>query len=397
MPLSPRPPHAPARLPVLDGIRGLAILLVVTHNLNLLTGPQSLSSHLVATVLERGWIGVQLFFVLSGSLITGILIDSHDDPHPYARFFASRTLRILPLYYGTLLVVFGLLPLLNLGTHASAATIVSLSLFVSNWVQPFLPGDSPLPHFWSLAVEEQFYLLWPFAIRRLDPRGIVRLCAGVAVVALLARAWMIWNGDSHNAVYEYSICRMDALAAGAAAAALLRWPGCREWLVARPQQLVAGGLAVLLAGALVCHGYTQFNVNTQTVGYLALSLGFAAVVLGLACADLAPEPQRWAEPLRAAWLRRVGLYSYAMYVLHAPLHGLLGTPWMKSHGWGDPSALGSSLAYIAIGTLVTFAAGALSYHQFEVHFLRLKPRLTRLLSSRPAGSGKAALSSNGQP
>jgi len=378
-------PAVPPRLPVLDGVRGIAILLVVTHNLNLLTDPSGLAARLVVAGLERGWLGVQLFFVLSGFLITGILIDSRDDPRPYSQFFTSRALRILPLYYGTLLVVFGLLPLLHVGTAATPLTIGSLVLFVSNWVQPFQPGDSPLPHFWSLAVEEQFYLLWPFAIARLSPKGIVRLCVAVALAALAARALLIGLAFPSAAVYQFSICRMDALACGGAAAALLRWPAARAWLLQRPLQVLLIGAAIVLAGAAACHGYTQYQLTTQTAGYTALSIGFAAIVLALACADMTPAPARWAAPLRSAWLRRFGLYSYAMYVLHVPLHGHVGLPLLQSWGRAKPTELGAAAAYIAVGTLVSFAAGALSYHLFEVHFLRLKHRL-RAMGSAPSAT-----------
>ena len=305
-------PAVPPRLPVLDGVRGIAILLVVTHNLNLLTDPTGLAARFAVAGLERGWLGVQLFFVLSGFLITGILIDSRDHPRPYSQFFTSRALRILPLYYATLLVVFGLLPLLQAGAAATPLTLGSLALFVSNWVQPFQPGDSPLPHFWSLAVEEQFYLLWPFAIARLNPKAILRLCAAVALAALASRALLIGLSFPSAAVYQFSICRMDALACGGAAAALLRWPEARAWLIARPLQVLLMGAGVVLAGAAASHGYTQYALGTQTAGYTALSIGFAAIVLALACTDLGPTPSRWAAPLRSAWLRRFGLYSYAM-------------------------------------------------------------------------------------
>src|SRR5690349_3858611 len=105
--LSPAPAHPvspPARLPVLDGLRAVAILLVVPHNLNLIATFSG--TQLAVAALHRGWIGVQLFFVLSGFLITGILLDARDSPHYYRSFFVRRALRIFPLYYATLLVLF---------------------------------------------------------------------------------------------------------------------------------------------------------------------------------------------------------------------------------------------------------------------------------------------------
>src|SRR5205814_3960566 len=112
---SPAPAHPvspPARLPTLDGLRAIAILLVVPHNLDLIATFDG--AQLVVAALHRGWIGVQLFFVLSGFLITGILLDARDAPDYYRSFFVRRALRIFPLYYATLLVLFVLLPALGL-------------------------------------------------------------------------------------------------------------------------------------------------------------------------------------------------------------------------------------------------------------------------------------------
>jgi peptidoglycan/LPS O-acetylase OafA/YrhL len=295
-------------------------------------------------------------------------------------FFASRSLRILPLYYATLLVVLVVLPLLHLWPAATPTMAAALTFMVSNWFQPFNPGGGSLPHFWSLAVEEQFYLLWPFLIWHLSPKGIVKLCLGVVFTALLARGVMLYLGLTHEAVYEWSICRMDALACGGAAAALLRWPGVRERLFARPGRWLAMGVGVLLFGAAACKGYTQYTPTTQTLGYLCLSVGFALAVLAAACADLRTISPIWAAPLRQAWLRRVGLYSYAMYVLHVPLHVAIALPLLKAWGLHPTTDLGVTLAYLAVGTLAVFAAGALSYHAFELHFLRLKERVRRTLA-----------------
>jgi peptidoglycan/LPS O-acetylase OafA/YrhL len=378
---APDGPAAVGHLPSLDGLRGLAILMVVTHNLNLIQ-PADLASHALVSLFDRGWLGVQLFFVLSGFLITGILIDSRHQARPYVAFFGARLLRVLPLYYATLFGVFVVLPLLQHGLGGAPETVWWLALFLSNWA-PLQHGDNPLPHFWSLAVEEQFYLLWPFLVPRFSLRGLVKFCLGLTVAALGIRFALIHSGVSPESIYKYSVCRMDALACGGAAAALLRLPPARDWLMGHPRHLLAATAALLVAAA-ASGRFTQYAEATQLLGYFFLSLGFAAALLALVCADLKARgtsstpparrglPGRW---LRGRWLRRLGRYSYAMYVLHVPLHLVAGMPLLRLLSGRAAPDLAAGLAYVVAGTLATFVLGTVSYHAFEVHFLRLKKRL----------------------
>jgi peptidoglycan/LPS O-acetylase OafA/YrhL len=388
---APDAPAAIGHLPSLDGLRGLAILMVVTHNLDLIQ-PGDWASHAIVSLFDRGWLGVQLFFVLSGFLITGILIDSRHQARPCVAFFGARLLRILPLYYATLFGVFVVLPLLRHGLGGASESVWWLALFLSNWA-PLHAGDNPLPHFWSLAVEEQFYLLWPFLVPRFSLRGLIRFCLGLTVVALGIRFALIHLGVSPESIYKYSVCRIDALACGGAAAALLRLPRARAWLMGHPRHLLAAVAALLLAAA-ASGRFTQYAEATQLLGYFFLSIGFAALLLAVVCADLKARgastpaarrrlPGRW---LQGRWLRRLGRYSYAMYVLHVPLHLVIGLPLLHLLFGGTAPGLTTGLVYVAAGTLATFVLGALSYHAFEVHFLRLKKRL---FLGQAEGAGRA--------
>src|SRR3984885_7746101 len=157
------------QIPALDGIRGLAIIWVVLHNATgiPLTLPASRWLHLFPLLASRGWIGVQLFFALSGFLITAGLLDSQRTAHYFRNFYAKRALRILPLYYAVLFALLVVLPhLITPRSHYSHEDQAALWLFVLNWtnLQPYGFG-----HFWSLAVEEQFYLFWPLVGWRLPP------------------------------------------------------------------------------------------------------------------------------------------------------------------------------------------------------------------------------------
>jgi peptidoglycan/LPS O-acetylase OafA/YrhL len=334
------------------------------------------AAYLVVAALQRGWIGVQLFFVLSGFLITGILLDARDAPDYYRSFFVRRVLRIFPLYYATLVVLFVLLPGLNLVPPFGGDPLLELSYwgYFSNWYGPFHPGVDSVSHFWSLASEEQFYLLWPFVVRRRGARWILHLCLAIAAASLSLRIVMVLAGVPVQAIYQFLATRMDALALGGAAAAGFRDPSLVSWAVRRRRWLLGSGVATLLAGGLVSRGYNFADPVTLSFGYTFLALGFALIVGGAAAADVGLAGL---AVLRWTPLRSVAKYSYAMYVLSVPLHFLVGKPILSALGWAPNEGIIAGFTYIIVGTLLSFFAAAGSYYLLEVHFLKLKDRLAR--------------------
>ena len=365
----------PGHLPALDGVRGVAIGLVLAHNLDIISGRQSLIGHLTDLAVNEGWVGVQLFFVLSGFLITGILLDSRAATNYYGAFFARRFLRIFPLYYATLFVAFVLLPRLTAhppdGHHQ-----IWLWCYLSNW-RGLIPGAPPeFPHFWSLAVEEQFYLIWPFVVRRLSARRLLRLCAGLMILAFAVRVVMRQLRSGPEPVYQWTICRVDALAAGAAVAVMLRLRELRAALERHGRAIRLGAWGLLLGGAVATHAFPRTIERGQTLGYTLLALVFAALVVIAARGDLRRDGRwgtRLACALRAAPLRSMGKYSYGMYVFHMPIHFFLRdhvSGW-AIHRFGKIGVM-VDLAYLLGGGAVTFLAAFLSYHLLEKHFLALK-------------------------
>lgn len=361
-------------LPALDGLRAIAILLVIPHNISVLAAHTSGIAYVMGLVANVGWIGVQLFFALSGFLITGNLLDTRKASNYYRAFFARRVLRIFPLYFGSLLVVCVVAPRLFQMPAEFTETLRYLPiylLFLSNWTQPFGLSVEGFPHFWSLAIEEQFYLLWPLVVHHHAPQKLLRICIGIMVAALIIRVSMIMGGAASGPLYMFTTSRMDALAAGAALAAMLRIPHIAQSLKEHANRLAAATFALLLFGAASTHAYTNEAVTTHSFGYSILAIGFALLVALAAMKSSGVFSMLW-KVLTIAPLRLVGRYSYAMYVFHLPLHIFVGSKLL--HRLAPQVSTPIALLYLASMTVVTFALAALSYHFFESRFLALKKR-----------------------
>lgn len=359
-------------LPALDGLRAVAIALVLSHNFLLFESPVGVGKA-VNLLLNLGWVGVQLFFVLSGFLITRILLADRASPHYYRAFFGRRVLRIFPLYYLSLLVFTLLLPMVR--GEAVAEGTVWLWLFVSNWSGGAGLGSGGMPHFWSLAIEEQFYLLWPFVVRRLGARGVLRASLLLALASLCTRVALLQAGASSEAVYQWTPCRFDALALGAALAAFLALPGSSGRLAAWAPRLPWVLLVLALAGFVVTRGYPRTAPLGQTLGYSWLAVVFVVLVAFAVAAGLrgGGHARLLAHPAMVA----VGRVSFGMYVLHKPLHDLVGLPWLAWLGSGDRDDVALNLAYVSTASVFTFGVAWLSFQLFERRFLALKSRFPR--------------------
>ena len=375
------------RIPALDGIRGIAILWVVAHNTLADFGtPPPGPLHIVALLTNPGWIGVQVFFALSGFLITGNLLDTQRASNYYSVFYIHRALRILPLYFVVLFALLVVVPALvetPAQLQCTADHQLWLWFFLSNWAPKIDCTDYGygFAHFWSLAVEEQFYLFWPLLIYRLRPKPLVIICVAIAAVAMIGRSIAALNGVDSNTIYENTLFRMDALSLGSAAAALLRTPGWSKWAQRHIRVIGLSALVLFLAGVAFTRAYNIHGLSGQTIGYSILALT-GAVLVG-ATALLKDQRTLLTTVLNWRPLRSVGLYSYAMYVFHVPLHKFVGVPLLASRIDGAPTVL--VLTYVAAVTCVTYALSVLSYHLLEKRFLDLKkhfaPRVTATAES----------------
>jgi peptidoglycan/LPS O-acetylase OafA/YrhL len=361
----------------LDGVRGVAILLVIASHF---PGPGhslggGVGTRLLVKAASYGLLGVDLFFVLSGFLITGLLLEAKGRTDYFRNFYARRTLRIFPLYYFVLALLFLVWPRLATPSPmlAEAAEHQAwLWTYTTNfYVAARASWDSLtyVTHFWSLAIEEHFYLFWPLVVFVFSRRVLERICLGVMATALALRIGLALGDVNQIAITVLTPCRMDALCIGGLMALLVRRPGGMEAWIGR-----SGRVALLAGGAVVC--LSALGASTQ-LGHPVLhevrtSL-YALFFAGLTLMSLKPATNLVARALQGTVLRFLGKYSYGLYVYHGLLHWYFretGMPARLLAAIGHP--LLAVLANFALGLTLSVFAAVLSYQLLEKRFLVLK-------------------------
>lgn len=379
-------PGTIGHIPALDAVRGIAILLVLaTHFFNYdgLPPPAVWLDRLLSAITRTGWIGVDLFFVLSGFLITGILYDAKGSGRYFRNFYARRVLRIFPVYYVSLLVFLVLLPGLypeHRGLRALKADDFWYWTYLTNVqiAQHGFPWFGALGHFWSLAIEEQFYLVWPVVVFMFGRSSLIRVCAFCIVAAFVLRVLLMLGGYG-TAAYVMTPARMDALAMGAGLALIARGPkGLTPLIrVARPAAGVLG--AVLVAILVWRQGLIPWDPLMKTVGHTLLAAFFAAV---LVLALTSPEQTRWGRFWSSRTLRFFGRYSYGLYVFHHPMlfFNFGALLFLDRIPFLYGSLLLKKLVFVTAATAVSIALALISWHLYEKRCLGLK----RFFTSGPA-------------
>lgn len=351
---------AEARIAELDGVRGLAVLMVMAYHgfaYEMIFKSWSGVARVVTVLTNFGWLGVDMFFVLSGFLITGILLRTKQQPRALLRFYRRRALRILPLYYAVLLVI--------LLVYDNAGTFVLLSAFFLANVVTLFGVPFIYPPLWSLAVEEHFYLIWPWVVRAVTPAALALIAGAIVIGEPLARAAGAAQGWE---VYYFSWFRFDGLAWGALLAIFYQqMQRDREKL---GKLAVAGWVSatVLLLAALPFGLLTRQRLVGAALLYTIAQMFFASLMAFV----LAARETRWVSVWRWRWLRRCGDWSYCLYLVHL----LLLQAWdglAQRLGWSVEAVFGPFGRY-GIRALVVFPLAfllaALSFRYFESPLLR---------------------------
>lgn len=332
------------RVPQLDAIRGLAVLAVLVHNTD--------STSYTGFVARNGWMGVDLFFVLSGFLITGILLDTKSKEGYFRNFYARRCLRIWPLYYCALLFMFVIVPLVR---HSEAQQIFeprsmpwwSYFVYLQNFLVPTVTKATGLLGVtWSLAVEEQFYLVWPLVVRFCNEQTLRRIAIGIICLDPILRLVLVQRGFD---VYPNTFCRLDGLMWGALLALMFRGQAFSR------EGHVRGAWAILLVAAPLAF-VTAHRVEWAVYSFTALaSASFVYLAL--------TSKQKWLQAILAnRFLVYSGVISYGIYLLEKiPIDAV------KSFRLSGQPAI-----VLLITAAITYLLATLSWNLLEKPTLRLK-------------------------
>jgi peptidoglycan/LPS O-acetylase OafA/YrhL len=358
------------RISALDGVRGAAILLVVVYHLAVSVRDEFGYTNRLLRIGEFGWTGVGLFFVLSGFLITGILYDSKDNSRPSGRYFRNfymrRVLRILPLYYGVLLFVLLLRAVWPEAGFYGRANPAWMWVYLTNIVIAWKGSGAFgfMFHFWSLAIEQHFYLAWPLAMFLLNRRRLMQLAAALSFLSLGLRIALVLGGINPVAIYVLTSSYLDALCLGAVLALLVRRPeGVRN--LARPAWMAGSVSGILILAIIVVrHTLDPLDPVMQTLGYSLLAVFFGALLI----LSLTSPLQR---VLNLGILRWFGKYSYGIYVWH-PILFVLVFHTDPARAIRGGSGTVEMLVSLGLALMVTLAATLLSWHFWESQFLKLK-------------------------
>lgn len=358
---------------MLDGLRGLAILLVMGHHIYADFGTNDHDSFLFSVCMKffkYGYCGVDLFFVLSGYLITIGLLRTSSSKHYYRNFYSKRVLRVWPLYFLTLFIVgistsavYKIYP----GIFGQLRDWPWLIFFLSNIPMACRHEDvfGNLSHFWSLAIEEQFYAFWPITVR-VTKKLLLPTLFVIVAIALVSRAYAIVTNQGHLAAYAHTMCRMDGLAIGAIIATL------QGKLINTRMKSAANltfiGTSLLTLFVLVWLPKFGISYGEDLLAPTMFAITFAALLV--MCLQPVHPLHRF---LKNPVLRFVGTISFGLYVLH----NIFKAPLIPIGGIVElfPNREQTIAVYAAIKYGIAFIVAVVSYKFFEKPLLELKKRL----------------------
>ncbi len=341
----------------LDGIRGIAALIIVIFHFFTYSNSEYLSNLIFyQKATEFGQHGVSLFFVLSGFVITRILITTRENADYFSNFYKRRVLRILPLYYLFLFVFYFVLPLLFGEKVIDFKLQLPFYLYIQNLTEVLNIQASGPGHYWSLAVEEHFYLLWPLVILLVHPKNIGKLIGIIFLLILVLKYLMLNKGLPINI---FTFTRIDQIMMGAYLA-ILELNGFFNRKGAL-NKMVLIGLSTIPIGILVYYFSDLFYYLKEIMKYPLLGLFFFSLIGGLIILD---EKNIFNRVLAGKILQYLGRISYGIYVWHIFALIVLSKLFISE--------------ILIIDLLLTFCLtillAHLSYFYFEKYFLSFKDK-----------------------
>lgn len=346
-------------IPAFDGWRGVGVILVM------------LAHCYPYTITRPFWVAMDLFFVMSGFLISGILIDSKGNSNYYKNYITRRVLRVFPLYYFVLFLSFLVIPNIFprvMGTNYGYYLKHQLWfwLYGQNWLFSVtgFPKNQTMVHFWSLAVEEQFYIFWPLIIKLFDAKKLIRVCIGIILFSVYFRLSLGYKfGLKVTYPYMATLSRMDSLSIGAILAVLIRTN--KKWLerYTTPFALVSASLAI--SGVIY---YKSANFLAVPSIYTFVDI-FAGCVLLYSLSINKPWIIRLGDhPV----FRFLGKYSYGIYVYHYIIFNVLQYNVQPILALRIQSPFMVVLLVGILTIALSVGVSLLSFHYLELPFLKLK-------------------------
>ena len=377
-------------IPELDGLRGLAIILVlICHYCSIVP-----IDNWLIRVGQVGWVGVNLFFILSGFLITGILYDSKGQQFYFRNFYARRTLRVFPLYFGVLAIELSFLftgrffhiihwtagnvPRILWSQQVWYWTYTSNIAFSIFHVNPIFQG-----HFWSLAVEEQFYLIWPIIIFLTPNKRLLLTCFILIGLGALSRFVMTATGlPFYPSIYFFTVPQFEALGFGALIVILSRQFGFGKLGRLLGPGFLITGFIICLSTYFIAGGNLFYSVHSMNSLISSIKLyipdlfctGCDIGFTGLLFCAITGGIWSLQEFLQIKILRSVGKYSYGLYVYHYLILGIaqaIGNRIGLTKG-GIPQNVPIALGFVTSNLIIALSFAYGSYHLYEKHFLKLK-------------------------
>ena len=356
----------PLHIPALDGLRGIAIIMVLLYHCFFPLWKFGASA---------GWVGVDLFFVLSGFLITGILLDSRKSKTYFKTFYLRRSLRIFPLYYLFLICFFLISPFFIAPGKLWPYQYyfdhqIWYWFYAPNWLITFDNHWPPVPkplldHFWSLAIEEQFYLLWPLLVFVFNRRALILICLVLIFQSIIIRNIFENIGKDYSSSYVFTFARLDAISIGALIAIMLRSEIGKGFLEKHTLKVLLGSFVTLVLLTLFTHTFNLKNEYFIRIGYTVIGLFFGAyMVWAMATGSVANTISD------NKFFKFFGKYSYGIYIYHWLVSPLLTDQLGKYFSQFTSRSPWLLASFITV--LIIIVMSVISFHLFEKQFLKLK-------------------------
>lgn len=342
-------------MPELDGVRAIAALMVFVFHVNghvAVAGDWGLPGKIINVVVSLGQTGVPLFFVLSGFLITRILLAAKDKPNYYKNFFARRALRIFPLYYFYLIIAVYLVPSLMGSELPSFGTVWWHFIYLQNIPTTFGQVSNGPEHYWSLAVEEHFYFIWPLFVYRLNARWLLAVIMGLIVMSFATRGFLYYKLGLASYL---TVSHFDGLVLGGLLALC-------ERKINEPRRKLVVKIVMMVGAAMVALCVASSRPGNDPMEAVARPFMVAVIYACFIGWLLWSEKTIVHYILSWPWLCFIGGISYGIYVYHPLVLHLLDPYVNILGGWG----------FSVIGFLATLVISALSFRYFEGPVTKLK-------------------------